>query len=541
MEKPKADVLIAMFCYAGNGGVATILPEIGVWLAKVNHECKTDDRIGRIGVKRYGDIPLTMERNRVVRDAIDGGFDIIVMLDSDNIPDLYLGHDPQAQPFFESSFDFVYERLVRNLPTVVCSPYCGPPPHPVSGGMENVYVFDAVTDQSDDKRPDYVDGIRIEAYSRDHAAVMNGIKPVAAGPTGVIMYSTSAFELMPAHGMTDEDILHAYARGELTTERTRQLLRMESYFWYEFTDRYQTRKASTEDVTNTREIGLMGQEKHGEPVVFCNWDAWAGHGKPRVVGKPIPIRTEQVSNLFAESVRKNISVLDEGQVLDFDMPETKGQEAHQLVSETLDRQEAARDAWNAAESDKVDANPDYQAAADGALVKERILGEVFENPRFGERECRLVRDICEMNKARRSLVMGDVTGEVCHSLESGDCETVYSTEKNGHGRVLGKVNPPETHLQMAQRYEKADIDLLVICADAMTDPVGACHWFPRHVVDPGGVMMVMSQSDTVLESISDAVESSYTGEYDVRMLPEFSAVCFEKVHVVARNIEEEGI
>ena len=45
---------------------------------------------------------------------------------------------------------------------------------------------------------------------------------------------------------------------------------MESWFWYEFTDGPRTSKASTEDVTNTREIQLASYLKFKEPTPLAN-------------------------------------------------------------------------------------------------------------------------------------------------------------------------------------------------------------------------------------------------------------------------------
>ncbi len=300
----KVDVLIAQFAYAGNGGVAAILPELGTWLASLTQTLSKDDRVGRVAVKRYGDIPLTMERNRVVRDAIEGKFDIIVMLDSDNVPDLYVGKKPWAKPFWDSSFEFAFQRLLRGVPTVVAAPYCGPPPHPVNGGEENVYVFYSQANRTDSGEKFH----RFEAYSREHASQMRGIQEIAAGPTGCILYTTSAFELMRIDRRSDAEILAEFKAGAIDSEQCARKLRMQSYFWYEFTDGWQTRKASTEDVNNTREIAMAGQLKHGKPVVFCNWDAWAGHMKPHCVGMPEPIRMEQVSAVYQEAVLKGLKV-----------------------------------------------------------------------------------------------------------------------------------------------------------------------------------------------------------------------------------------
>jgi len=313
MVVQKVDVLIAMFSYAGNGGVSAILPEIAFWHTETAMKMKADPRIGRMVTRRYGDIPLTMERNRVVKDAKEGGFDIIVMLDSDNVPDGYLGKRPWAQPFWDSSFDFAFERLMRGIPSVVCAPYCGPPPHPVNGGEENVYVFHATNDRSDEGAPGY----RFEAYSRQHAAQMRGIQEISAGPTGVILYTTSAFDLMPIDRRPMSEILADLVAGTINPVEAERKLKMQSWFWYEFTDQYQTQKASTEDVTNTREIQMAGLAKYKEPIVFCNWNAWALHGKPKYVGMPEPVRMESVSSVFQEAVINNVSAFEESREVDF--------------------------------------------------------------------------------------------------------------------------------------------------------------------------------------------------------------------------------
>jgi len=204
MTPLKLDVFFAMYAFGGNGSVGMQLPEITLWYAKTIAEMSKDSRIGRIEVKKFGDIPLTMERNRSVRIAKDLGCDVIVMVDSDNVPDLYLGVKPWAKPFWKTSFDFLYERKLKGLPTVVAAPYCGPPPHPTKGGFENVYVFHGEANESDNDRPQ----ITYQAYSREHAAQMRGIQSIAAGPTGCIMYSTDAFDLMPVH-QNDEAIKDA--------------------------------------------------------------------------------------------------------------------------------------------------------------------------------------------------------------------------------------------------------------------------------------------------------------------------------------------
>lgn len=305
MQKPKLDVFVAFLTFGGNGSVSTIIPSHSDWLAETALKAKADDRVGRFDWGRFGDIPLDVERNKIVQYAKDKGYDVLIMLDSDNFVDKYVGSDPNAKPFWDSSFDFLYERYLRQVPTVVCCPYCGPPPDDVKGGMENVYVFyfsDLETADKDAPRS----GIQLSPYAREHAAMMRGIQPIGAGPTGSIMYSMDAFDLFPPM-VNKQLVLDEYKDGKITGERAIQLMNRQGWFFYE-TNQNRTKKESTEDVTNTREIQLAGMVKCGSPVVFCNWDAWAGHWKPKCVGKPRIMPIEAVSEMFQEAVRNNVSV-----------------------------------------------------------------------------------------------------------------------------------------------------------------------------------------------------------------------------------------
>ena len=60
-------------------------------------------------------------------------------------------------------------------------------------GTENVYVF--IWRNADSTVP--TNGIRLDQYTREEAAGMAGITPVAALPTGVIMYDMRLFDLLP--------------------------------------------------------------------------------------------------------------------------------------------------------------------------------------------------------------------------------------------------------------------------------------------------------------------------------------------------------
>lgn len=271
--KSTVDIFVASFAYGGNGGVSMQLPILGDWWAKTYHEMMSDDRIGRLKKQTFADTPITMTRNEAVKIAEQEGFDFILMLDSDNHPDLYLGRSVHAKPFWKSSFDFAYERLLAGLPTAIFAPYCGPPPHPVGGGEEVIYAFDWEQYESDDAHS----GFHLRMPSRTDAARRVGIHPAGAGPTGVILYSLTAQKLI-GHPK----------------------------YKYEWSDKTESQKDTTEDCYNTREISLAGWLKHKTDVLFCNWDAWAGHHKPKVVGKPVVTTIDSISEHFKQAVKDNV-------------------------------------------------------------------------------------------------------------------------------------------------------------------------------------------------------------------------------------------
>ena len=510
MKKPKLDVLIMMFCYGSNGAAPSILPEIAIWLSKRMAEMKADERIGRVAVMQGGDVPLTMIRNRVVKKAKDEEFDVILMIDSDNAPDLYLNKG-EALPFWETSFNFLYERSIRGLPTVVCAPYCGPPPHPTGGGQENVYVFYVANDETQDGQ---VGSIRVESYTREHAALMRGIQAIAAGPTGCIVYSTDSFDLMPVHGLSDEQILMQFRAGMISLERTQQLLRMESWFFYEYTDQYQTQKASTEDVTNTREIQFAGQEKFGEPVVFCNWDAWAGHWKPKCVGRPQPLRIEQVSNVFAEAVRNNISAHHTIETVDFsgdeagfDVPEKwDADEDRWEPTDAMELNDAVVDAKEVAgRQERVNGKPNSKT-----LKKEMRLGKVFENPQTEEHTLISMQSVIDAYDAKRTLVIGDDTSEIAYAIHQSSKWGVFSIGKRSPSHTPGHIKPiPGTPLEVAKHLPPQELDAVVIHSSIEEIERVARVWYSKHL-KWGGVMVLIvdPMSDIDVASLLEGFTSA---------------------------------
>lgn len=268
----KFNVGICTFSYGGNGGISSEVPDIREWMVPLVHNAGQDERIGSVRVWNLSDTPITMTRNRAVLQAREAGIDVLVMVDSDMKPDILAG-DPDAKPFFTSSFDFLVNHYHKG-PCVIGAPYCGPPP------VECVYVFRWQNMQSVHPNPDF----QLEMYDRHTAAKMAGIQECAALPTGLIMYDMRAFALTEPKEETDKP-----------------------WFYYEWKDKFAADKASTEDVTMTRDLSLVGSQRLGYNPVYCNWDAWAGHWKPKCVGKPQFISPSHVSSKMRESVDANVT------------------------------------------------------------------------------------------------------------------------------------------------------------------------------------------------------------------------------------------
>jgi hypothetical protein len=242
-------------------------PASSTWVSQVFARCKCDAehlRLSHVESIWISDTPITMTRNRAAQIARNEGYDYLLMIDSDIAPDIY------KSDFFGEAWKFMMRRreleakVVNGIPprpATIGAPYCGPPPH------ENCYVFHWATTESDSPNPNY----RLEMIPREHAAIRSGIEEVAALPTGLILYDVRVFEELPP-----------------------------PWFAYEWTDKYQTAKATTEDVYQTRNASLLGMPQ------FVAWDCWAGHVKSKTVGKPCIIGRDQVHESLRDAVIRGL-------------------------------------------------------------------------------------------------------------------------------------------------------------------------------------------------------------------------------------------
>lgn len=273
-------------------------PASSGWVMKTLLEMSKDERISEIIPLRASDTPVDMVRNLMVKTARTKNADYILMIDSDMDPD----SEPDGLPFWSTSWDFMMQRrkdekayrvVLRGLEVeqalhegrefpstgvlserheeemfgsfpyaTVAAPYCCAPP------SERPMMMRFTQPESDTHEPCF----RLEMFNREETFRYSGIWEVAALPTGLILYDARVFDRLPP-----------------------------PWFAYEWADPpYNTRKATTEDIYQTRNASNLGLPQ------YANWDAWAGHIKPRCIRKPRPLTVDVIPDHLADAVRKGL-------------------------------------------------------------------------------------------------------------------------------------------------------------------------------------------------------------------------------------------
>jgi hypothetical protein len=231
-------------------------------LVRLKTEEQFTSRINDVIIHSFPDTPITMNRNAAVKEARRVGADVILMLDSDMDPDVMVGQDPDAVRFLDTAFDRIYTMWDKG-PRFVAAPYCGSPPY------ENIFGF---TWHRHANLGDFAN-FELRQYHREEAMYMSGIHEAAAAATGLIMYDMRCFDLIQP-----------------------------PYFKYEWTDEAECKKASTEDVQNTRDISLAGIQQLGYNPCEIAWSCWAGHLKNWCVKKPQIYTASMVSNNLKQAI-----------------------------------------------------------------------------------------------------------------------------------------------------------------------------------------------------------------------------------------------
>jgi hypothetical protein len=236
------------------------VPDCADWLIETILKMKKDARIGDIYLDRRDDTPAYAVRNWAVERAKELKVDFLLMVDSDMKPDL-----PRAGmvPFWDCAFEFA---ITHNGPSILAAPYCGKAP------FHNCFAFCWRNRMNPDKPMPY---FSLEQINREEAFQLAGIQEVAAMPTGLILIDMRAFDyLEPPH------------------------------FQYEWKDKTESERVSTEDVFFTRNASLAGIP------VYATWSSWAGHWKEELVPPPQIMTVDMVRDQFKKAIAHGITNKD---------------------------------------------------------------------------------------------------------------------------------------------------------------------------------------------------------------------------------------
>jgi hypothetical protein len=292
----KLNLFVGFPSYGGNGGIAAEHPDIREWWAEMVVKLAKERERGRIGevvTRTINDTPITMVRNRFVEMARQHDCHLLMMIDSDQSPNKHKG-EAWFKPFWDEAFEFIYENYHKG-PQCVFAPYCGAPE-----GKENVFVFQWHNYGIHAEETEF----SLEQYLREEASLMTGIQEAAAGPTGLILYDMRCFDLIEPYRGRKEEVIDRLLSGQMSRAEALRSLN-DGWFYYEWKNSSASEKASTEDVTNTRDISLAGCVQLGYNPVHCAWDSWIGHHKPWNVGKPQRFLSTQVGASLRKAVIEN--------------------------------------------------------------------------------------------------------------------------------------------------------------------------------------------------------------------------------------------
>jgi hypothetical protein len=238
---------------------------------------------------------------------------------------------------------------------------------------------------------------------------------------------------------------------------------------------------------------LAGIQKFGEPIVFCNWDSWAGHYKPKCVGAPQSLLIEQVSKVFAEAVTNNISASD--QLMDFDFTDTVSVE---------------KPVASAASTDVPQSDEDVNH-------KEIRQGAPFLNPCLTSEQCDTLLDLCKKEKLGRVVVIGDSSGEACHTFDKAGarCYAIATGDYFNHFKVSMNVSVIDGEPGViCSELDSQEIDGVLV-VDSKFAREGA-DWLHKHV--KGGGFLILACDENAVEGAADRCERLIHKDVELRAL-----------------------
>jgi hypothetical protein len=254
-----------LMCHFPGGN--TLHPKTAQWFYETLYKARKDPRFEKVGETHINDTPITMTRNRVFAQALEQGFDWVLMLDNDMVEQKNF---PGYKPFWDTAADFIWN---NPAPACIAAPYVGPPHH------NNIYVFRW-------RNFNNYDGVnhQLAQFTREEAFERGGIEAVAALPTGVILYDMRAYKLRPEDPGPGVPPLKGLG-----------------WFYYQWENPLTAaHKSATEDVAQTRDVSLWWHKVKGAGC-YCAWDSWFYHYKSGLYGKPECITIEDIGERFCKA------------------------------------------------------------------------------------------------------------------------------------------------------------------------------------------------------------------------------------------------
>ena len=312
MKQRQLKLVIATTPFGSNGGAASEHPDVRDWLIATTEKLRADKRIESWAIESYNLTPTTYARNKAVMEAYQAGADLLLFVDSDMAPDNLLGKDPEVKPFWDVAFNFVYDNWDKG-PLVVGAPYMG-------GGSEHEPCLISRWRSFESSFQSELNH-KLSPYTREEAFSMSGIHECATLPTGLILYTMSAFDLIePNPDDTAELLARPLVRRieggnksftpleikEIVAHIVHETRRLSKpWFYYEYgDDPRECTKTSSEDIANTRDISMAGLIRLGYNPLHCAWSSWAGHWKSRLVSKPHLITASDVAERLHDAVKR---------------------------------------------------------------------------------------------------------------------------------------------------------------------------------------------------------------------------------------------
>lgn len=217
-------------CLARSAGHFSELTPFVTWFAALSFRLGRDPRIKDVIYQQPNSPRILLNRNLIVKSALESKCDFLLMVDPDMQPD-FLANELGAIDFWKSSFEF----MLRNRGCVIGAPACSGYP------KRDPCVWRL------DPEMDKVVRVTREEAGRQRPC----LEQVSAIGTGLMLIDMQIFDKLEQPWFDDV-----------------------------YLDKSKTRLTMSQDVWFCRQVNKA------EFPVFCNWSAWAAHWKYEPVCRP---------------------------------------------------------------------------------------------------------------------------------------------------------------------------------------------------------------------------------------------------------------